>query len=113
MPGQEEALREERRAKMLALKKSLDPSFRDDGVRTSAPSVRQVDQFQEQYGVADQREQARRAQFSPEDPSSIEQRRRRQQVSFSAGTFPVSFQTTITLQSIIILPDNFTMSPSS
>ena len=101
---------------MLALKKSLDPSFRDDGVRTSAPSVRQVDQFQEQYGVADQREQARRAQFSPEDPSSIEQRRRRQQVSLNflaTGLPPFSFQTTITMQSIIILPNNFTMSPSS
>ena len=55
MNSAEAALRRERRAKMAELQRQLDPTGGYGGERTSAPSVRQVGQFEERYGAADMR----------------------------------------------------------
>ena len=66
------ALRRSRRAKMAELQRQLDPSSFDESAgHTSAPSVRQVDQFRERYGQADQRER------SPREPLAKSQGRKR------------------------------------
>ncbi|TRY74944.1 hypothetical protein TCAL_01261 [Tigriopus californicus] len=62
-------IRKERRAKMLELQRSMDHSGVDPNVRTSAPSVRQVDQFQEQYETADRRKRSA-PKFFKEQPKS-------------------------------------------
>jgi hypothetical protein len=56
----EELLRQERREKMRQLQQDLDPcQLTETEERTSAPSVRQVGQFQEVRGHADRKEQER------------------------------------------------------
>lgn len=62
-------IRRERRAKMLELQRSMDHSGVDPSVRTSAPSVRQVDQFQEQFETADQRKRSA-PKFFKEQPKN-------------------------------------------
>ena len=48
-------LRRERRAKMAELQRKLDPTVADN-VRTSAPSVRQVDMWRQEFAAAARKE---------------------------------------------------------
>ena len=57
---EESLLRDERRAKMAALARDLDPTASRDTC-TSAPSVRKVGEFHTNYGVADQKVSTPRA----------------------------------------------------
>ena len=67
----EDELRLERRAKMKELQRTLDPSTsREEVMLSSAPSVRQVDQFKDSYGMADRMRKA-----SP--PPTMSQKARR------------------------------------
>lgn len=52
--SEEARLREERRAKMQEIKENMDSSLWRDGV-TSAPSVREVNEFHEELTAAEKR----------------------------------------------------------
>ena len=80
----EEDLRAERRAKMAELRRKLEPGA-DEGreLRTSAPTVRNVDQFRAQYGAADRRAATpdKKTSWRKEPAPKAPLRRRPQQVS--------------------------------
>ena len=86
----EEELRRERRAKMAQLQRQLDLS---DGFteRTSAPSVRKVDQFVQEFGAAD-----RQAQNAPVEGPLIKER-----TLFYGGGTRVSYSNITSLKQVL------------
>ncbi len=76
MDVEAERMREERRAKMQEIKKNMDENLWErDGV-TSAPSVREVDEFHEELTAAEKRkrtaEKLKAAQMPPAERAKLQ-----------------------------------------